>query len=797
MSGSNKMHLIHDEWGRPRNIDICSETEPSPTWPYMLWLKASTAELRVRDVTNTEWIDVPSPILLPQYFLYDEASTDLPGYKKMLAARSPGAKTSESVTVTASASPGTIVAQFATEPGNPRLDFITDGTVRVHVHAARTAGNKDVEIYADIYKRDLYGAETLLFTTESSPALADVEADYNLDVVASFTDVETTDRLVVIIRGIQSGAGNNPVATIYMEGQGVDATGSRLILPATSSTGGGGGAPTDAQYLVLALDADLTAERKLTAGDGLDLADGGAEGDATLTVDATVVRTSGAQSIAGEKALTDPILPAAISRKTFLVGAGCPYDTVGETIVAVNAAGPPAPGDEYTILVLGGTKTETGDITIPGYCTAQGAGENAAIDMGAFCLYMTSAASLLDVVVKGAGGADIVKINNANCTLRNVVVTGTGTDAVDVSGTSVISFYNVHVVPTGALTYGFHFQDSSSGTLLVCIARDETNLTGAFRDESTGTIFTIFCSFRAKAAGSDAYTGAGADWQPFMNEVDPNNVTGSVPEQVLPTYSVWLAGKQVGLIFDADRDTYEGASTDDELVTVVGGSKILTKKAGGLYGEAATDVYPQADGGGLFQRNVNHWRTPTDHFSGAFAGWTWAAYAPFDGAPSTVDVEAYPSLLRLINDNITEDHFCYVPCSATGSAYARLTKGVDSYVGLRIQNADDDNDDYVEFKLVDGTVTGFFRLQADFRVGGGAVTTTYIADGLPAAFYLLRVAKTSSAAYCYYVKDTPVPLSATSGAATWTAARCGLVFGQRGVVSSGDRAGLVDYIQVP
>jgi hypothetical protein len=46
-------------------------------------------------------------------------------------------------------------------------------------------------------------------------------------------------------------------------------------------------APADAQYVVLALDGELSAERALVAGDGLDLTDGGANGNATLTVDVT------------------------------------------------------------------------------------------------------------------------------------------------------------------------------------------------------------------------------------------------------------------------------------------------------------------------------------------------------------------------------------------------------------------------------------------------------------------------------------------------------------------------------
>lgn len=59
----------------------------------------------------------------------------------------------------------------------------------------------------------------------------------------------------------------------------------------SSSGGGGGGAPTDAQYVTMALNGTLTDERVLTSGTGLNLTDGGAGGNATLSVDDDVVAT--------------------------------------------------------------------------------------------------------------------------------------------------------------------------------------------------------------------------------------------------------------------------------------------------------------------------------------------------------------------------------------------------------------------------------------------------------------------------------------------------------------------------
>jgi hypothetical protein len=49
---------------------------------------------------------------------------------------------------------------------------------------------------------------------------------------------------------------------------------------------GGSGAPTDAQYVVLALNGSLSDERVLTAGEGLRLTDAGAGGAATLNLEA-------------------------------------------------------------------------------------------------------------------------------------------------------------------------------------------------------------------------------------------------------------------------------------------------------------------------------------------------------------------------------------------------------------------------------------------------------------------------------------------------------------------------------
>jgi hypothetical protein len=59
-----------------------------------------------------------------------------------------------------------------------------------------------------------------------------------------------------------------------------------------TAPGGGGGAPTDAQYLTLATNGTLTDERVLAVGTGLDLTDGGAGGNATLDIDLSELTTT-------------------------------------------------------------------------------------------------------------------------------------------------------------------------------------------------------------------------------------------------------------------------------------------------------------------------------------------------------------------------------------------------------------------------------------------------------------------------------------------------------------------------
>jgi len=67
-------------------------------------------------------------------------------------------------------------------------------------------------------------------------------------------------------------------------------TDSDDVLRLTEVGGGGPVAPEDATYLVVSLDGDLSQERVLTAGTGISIVDGGANG--AVTISATDITTA-------------------------------------------------------------------------------------------------------------------------------------------------------------------------------------------------------------------------------------------------------------------------------------------------------------------------------------------------------------------------------------------------------------------------------------------------------------------------------------------------------------------------
>ena len=155
------------------------------------------------------------------------------------------------------------------------------------------------------------------FTSFEVPngAAPTVNADGEVAIDTTVTDF--SHGVMLYYGGEEMGVVSMPIAQFTSPTDGYvvayNATNDEFELVAQS--GGGGGAPTDVSYVTLGTDGDLTAERVLTAGEGIDLTDGGA--GSTIT-------------ISGENASSSNKGIASFSSNDFVVSSGAvSHNTVG------------------------------------------------------------------------------------------------------------------------------------------------------------------------------------------------------------------------------------------------------------------------------------------------------------------------------------------------------------------------------------------------------------------------------------------------------------------------------------
>lgn len=107
-------------------------------------------------------------------------------------------------------------------------------------------------------------------------------------VAGNITIAQTADSVVQQVRIANSGTLVGTRRELnFIAGSGItltpaDNSGSNRVDLTIAASGGGGGAPTTAQYLTLANDSNLSNERVLVVGAGIDMTDGGANGNLTL-----------------------------------------------------------------------------------------------------------------------------------------------------------------------------------------------------------------------------------------------------------------------------------------------------------------------------------------------------------------------------------------------------------------------------------------------------------------------------------------------------------------------------------
>lgn len=135
----------------------------------------------------------------------------------------------------------------------------------------------------------------------------------------------------------------------------------------TDQTGAGGGAPTTSQYVTLALDGGLSAERVLTAGAGVTVTDGGANGNVTIASDTAVMEsrataqagtTTYCRSTTGNDTYTCTLNPALTGyTRGMVVRLDADTANTGTATLDVQSLG------AISILKRDGTALSDGDIT--------------------------------------------------------------------------------------------------------------------------------------------------------------------------------------------------------------------------------------------------------------------------------------------------------------------------------------------------------------------------------------------------------------------------------------------------
>ena len=180
-------------------------------------------------------------------YFFEDTTSSIATYKVMQVTPTIGV---ESYVTAISPTDGTVIQSWATVSGVPGVTFIPGGVWQVHIHGYRTGGatNRDVMLYAEVYKRNLAGTETLIGATSHSENLTTTETDFaNLNFIAGDQIILSTDRLVCKIMVHVTGSGSLPDVTIGYS----DATAARLETPAVASSGGSGtpsGLDTYVQY---------------------------------------------------------------------------------------------------------------------------------------------------------------------------------------------------------------------------------------------------------------------------------------------------------------------------------------------------------------------------------------------------------------------------------------------------------------------------------------------------------------------------------------------------------------------
>lgn len=216
--------------------------------------------------------DIPTVV---SAFLDDTAS-DITGYKTLKTTLPTGSIANSAASITGA---GTIIKAFALAAG--AFDFISSQILHLHIHAAKTAGTKNANLYIEIFHRTSGGVETLMGTSDATASLPGSNTEFDLSVSVPDTAFSATDRFVAKYLSDPSSGGSTPTVTIYYQGN----TNSRVEIGTNLTTSGATDAnavhvnvageiaaitakasPVSGDYLIIEDSADANAKKSITIG---------------------------------------------------------------------------------------------------------------------------------------------------------------------------------------------------------------------------------------------------------------------------------------------------------------------------------------------------------------------------------------------------------------------------------------------------------------------------------------------------------------------------------------------------
>lgn len=150
------------------------------------------------------------------YFFSDTAEGTIPDYFLMYTNPTGEPESTKSSVIPAN---DTLITSFITETDQPDFTLLLAGIYDAHIHAAKTAGIKDVQIYWKLFKRASGGTETELFTSTVSSNVPVTNTEFDLHGnLTTDENLAVDDRLVVKFYGNPVGLGTDPTITLYLEG---------------------------------------------------------------------------------------------------------------------------------------------------------------------------------------------------------------------------------------------------------------------------------------------------------------------------------------------------------------------------------------------------------------------------------------------------------------------------------------------------------------------------------------------------------------------------------------------------